>query len=133
MSFFRIALPALFGVLAFCGCSAAVAGIADPCALSPLAGTVCADGSLYAGAFARSSRPLFAMPCDLGMEGTLSGGHWRCSGVRSVFAHGGAKAGKACASQTFGGHDDWVLPSLEELMLLCRGGSEFALCSCPAV
>ncbi|MBS1983237.1 MAG: DUF1566 domain-containing protein [Bdellovibrionales bacterium] len=40
----------------------------DPCNGSPSIGTVCADGSVYAGTSPDGSVPMYAMRCDIGMS-----------------------------------------------------------------
>ncbi|MDD3287620.1 MAG: hypothetical protein PHX43_01255 [Alphaproteobacteria bacterium] len=49
----------------------------DPCAVTnPTVGTVCFDGSVYAGLSPDGNVKMFAMPCDIGVSGTKN----NCSG-----------------------------------------------------
>jgi hypothetical protein len=83
---------------------AALAALTDGAAnaAQPKPGDRMADGTVYVGVSPTSERPLYAMPHDL--EGLYT---W-------------AGATTAAAAQTFGGHTDWRVPTLEELNMLYR-------------
>ena len=127
--------------------SVGTASSALACASSAV-GTVCSDGTIYAGLSPDGLVPMYAMPCDVGMSGTYNS----CTGTRSTFLWGtygvytdrispntgkantlgliahysayndgyviGVPAASACASQTYGGHSDWYLPAESELDVL---------------
>jgi hypothetical protein len=65
--------------------AARVRGDSDPCAGDPGVGTVCTDGTVYAGVTPDGNRPIYAMPCDLGMIPKKDGDKWTCSGNRETY------------------------------------------------
>ena len=62
---------------------------ADPCAGSPVAGTVCADGSVYAGISPDGNVPMFVTRCDAG--GSLVGS--TCTGRSGITWNNGTDYG----------------------------------------
>lgn len=124
------------------------AATSDPCDGSPAVGTMCADGSLYAGLSPDGNVKMFTTPCDVGMtwNGTV------CTGVRSGFSWNdgstnyvvtgaaSATSGKTntdqlvalgtspspapylaarqCGTNLVLGHGDWYLPAKDELNVL---------------
>jgi hypothetical protein len=131
------------------GASVWAASTTGSCASSPAVGTVCADGSVYAGLSADGNLPMYAQRCDLGM--TWNGA--TCTGVRSIIAwNNGAgsyvlesqtntSTGRAntaalaalgdadsphtaaidCVGLNEDGHTDWYLPSRNELATIYAG------------
>ena len=123
----------------------------DPCAAtSPTIGTVCADGSVYAGITPDTSVKMYAAPCDYGMTGS-AGNCTGTSGQQLAWSGGGSIA-TGVTSQTTGrantlalhnddgnadapygaadycynlsnylGHSDWYLPALGEATILYQG------------
>jgi len=105
----------------------------DPCAGVPAAGTVCADGSIYAAML--NGKKIYTTPCDVGMTGTKN----NCTGTRSlpVFGCSGSLHGASsttdgaanttalvacspnvaavCDSLVAYGKSDWYLPASSEI------------------
>jgi hypothetical protein len=116
----------------------------DPCAGSPTIGTVCIDGTIYAGLTPDGNVPMFASPCDYGQSGvgcatgTAASTKWSYgnsiatgftgnvtgrSYTASLFALNGNadgpyEAATDCKTLTQNGHSDWYLPALAEINVL---------------
>lgn len=58
--------------------------VGDPNCSAGAIGTICTDGTLYAGLSPDGNVPMYAAPCDLGMSGTKG----NCSGARSYLEWG---------------------------------------------
>ncbi|MCB9990481.1 MAG: DUF1566 domain-containing protein [Rhodospirillales bacterium] len=124
-----------FGVMQYCNGTAWVsvgkAGV-DPCAGSPVPGTACADGTVYAGNL--SGTDLFVPPADQSAGTTWNNGtfNWTVTGATSNtdgaantttldgLADAGSphQAAKLCAGLSAHGHTDWYLPAKDELNVL---------------
>lgn len=146
-AFMRSSGPEQSGVLYRLSCQSGIwedldAGAVDPCAggcNSPSPGTVCADGSIYAGISPDGNIPMFTTPADAGQfawndanstGNTTTGqtsfvtGQANTSaliGLDSNSAVGGIqphRAAQHCANLSAHGHDDWYLPSQNELNVL---------------
>ena len=121
------------------------------CASSPAVGTVCADGSVYAGLTPDGGVAMYAQRCDIGQSWNGSA----CSGVRSLvnfdnglgnaigtgiqsastglsnttslYSNASASAPFASAVQCHNlnedGHTDWYLPATSELQVLATNKS----------
>lgn len=72
-------------------------GGTDLCLGTPSVGTVCADGTVYAGLSPDGNAPLYAMPCDLGMMAQRKGDAWMCTGPRDTYSFNNG-SGKAVAT-----------------------------------
>jgi Protein of unknown function (DUF1566) len=117
----------------------------DPCVGSPTIGTICADGSMYAGLSPDGNVPMYAARCDAGQSwngstcaGTAVTQNWSYGGTivlgltsnstgRSNTAtmysdngnaDGPYQAASYCTTLSLGGHTDWYLPALGELEIL---------------
>ncbi|MBI1321640.1 DUF1566 domain-containing protein [bacterium] len=67
-------------VITIAQASLSFTGITDPCAGAPAVGTVCADGSVYAGNSPDGNVPMFVTRCDLGQTWDGSA----CTGTRTL-------------------------------------------------
>ncbi len=126
-----------------------VATSGGDCTGSPAVGTICADGSVYAGLSPDGNVKMYTTRCDYGQ--TWSGA--ACTGTRApqnwnngssnwtttnytngntgkannaglvALADAGAPyaAANTCASLNINGHTDWYLPALNELNVLYTG------------
>jgi hypothetical protein len=83
-------------------------------------GTRMADGSIYVGLTTEGTSQIFAMPTDLIIR------RWR-RGVSTVTFNDAAKAIQRLNSHKSFGHDDWQIPSLENLRALYKNQNEGAL------
>jgi len=118
-------------------------------ATPPPVGTVCADGTVYAGMSPDGNVPMFTQRCDLGMswDGTnCIGARWTQtwnngtsvytgytnvvtgkanSAAIAVLADTGAPYTAAinCENLNENGHTDWYLPAREELFVLITGNA----------
>ena len=118
----------------------------DPCsATSPSIGTVCSDGSIYAGITPDGYVKMFIAPCDAGMTGsagsctgTAIGLAWSAGAsiTTGVTSQSTGKANTAalyaddsnadapyyaanyCYTLNYLGHTDWYLPALGELEVI---------------
>ncbi|MDD3287824.1 MAG: DUF1566 domain-containing protein [Alphaproteobacteria bacterium] len=112
----------------------------DICSDSPSIGTICSDGSVYAGLSPDGNVKMYTTRCDLGMSWNGSA----CSGGRTGYIWGvrstitginsttagesntsglsalgsNYQAARACAAQNVHGHTDWYLPAKDELNVL---------------
>ncbi len=111
-------------------------------------GSVCSDGTIYAGLSPDGNVPMYTTPCDLGQTGTQK----NCTGTRSTYKWGtnnkttgytstitgeantdglvanygsyndgstvGVPVAQACADLSYGGNSDWYLLALNELDVL---------------
>lgn len=128
-----------------------ITGAVSSCAGSPSIGTVCPDGTVYAGISPDGGRPMFTTPTDAGLmpynNGNVAG--WISlplsyttglantntliitdsdSSVAGVQPH---IAAQFCADYTGYGKTDWYLPAFDELTVLCTnrvviGGFNFS-------
>jgi hypothetical protein len=120
------------------------------CGGTPAVGTVCADGTIYAGATPDGNVKMYTTPCDVGMSGTQGA----CTGTRATkkWSYGGSayvgttssvvgqsntlteylangnadgpyEAATYCKTLNLYGHTDWYLPALAELNTLYAGYS----------
>lgn len=120
---------------AFQGCTAAgwkvFYGAVDPCAGTPSVGTVCANGSVFAGNLSGTNR--FITPAD---NGNVAGDFWGCSGANIPAANSAsdgetntaqimvtcpAAVASICSNLVAHGNDDWYLPAPSEYGLLYTG------------
>lgn len=115
------------------------------CASSPAIGTVCADGSVYAGLSPNGSVPMYATRCDAGQSwsgvacaGSRSAYSWNNGTGWTTTGYTGNTTGKAnsagiaaladagsphvtaqyCENLNENGQTDWYLPALSELNVL---------------
>lgn len=115
------------------------APVADPCAGSPAAGTVCSNGSVYAGLSPDGNVKMFTTPADAGgfswNNGNSSGyvattrtsnttGEANTAAIILVDADSGVggtqphQAAQQCADLNAHGQTDWYLPARNELNVL---------------
>lgn len=119
----------------------------DVCAGTPTPGTVCADGTVYAGSSPDGNVSMFTTPCDAGLSydinisacvGTLFSPTWSTMNnlalglgasitgrlnTQVLYASNGNADGpypaaSYCVGLAFGGHNDWYLPASDELVVL---------------
>lgn len=113
----------------------------DPCSATPTPGTVCADGSVYAGISPDGNVPMYVTFCDIGKTksgatctGTSTNIAW-ASGATIATGYTSSVTGKAnsiglaalvnadapytaavnCRSLNQHGRTDWYLPAIDEL------------------
>jgi len=114
---------------------------ADPCAGSPAAGTVCSDGSVYAGLSPDGNVKMFTTPSDggnyqWGTHGTdttmdscdvptFSVGSCRTGASNTTLlvtnylgSEAGTQAAEYCDGLSAHGRSDWYLPAIAELGVL---------------
>lgn len=115
-------------------CMGIPTGAADVCQGSPSIGTVCADGTIYAGITPDGNIPMYAAPYDQpgtyawGTSGTLRGVNNVNTGeanTATLAAFGAAAhpAAYACATLTAQGYDDWYLPAHNEIQNFWNSGN----------
>lgn len=116
----------------------------DPCdATTPTAGTVCNDGSIYAGFTPDGNVKMYTTTCDAGQSGAQSSctgtrstktwsytntttgftnavtGQANSAGIYALTASSGPyEAATYCEELDSNGHTDWYLPALGELNVL---------------
>lgn len=112
----------------------------DPCAGSPSPGTVCADGTIYAGLSPDGNVPMYTTAADEGgfpwNNGNTSGytttnqtstttGMTNTTNLLTIDSDSNTAgtqphlAAQQCANSTANGHTDWYLPAKDELNVLC--------------
>jgi hypothetical protein len=124
------------------------------CASSPAIGTVCADGSVYAGLSPDGNVPMYAQRCDIGMTwngatctGARSGITWNngsgnfvALGIQTVntgrantaVMFAAADAGAAyqpaviCRNLNEDGHTDWYVPAYGEAAVMSANQASIA-------
>lgn len=121
----------------------------DNCTGSPTPGTVCADGSIYAGQSPDGDIPMYTTPADTGQftwsDGTstwVDTGMVNCEnapvdscktgeantallvGLRGSGSPGPYKGAEHCDGLVAHGHDDWYLPAKDELTVVSENSSE---------
>ncbi len=116
----------------------------DPCAASPTAGTLCGDGTIYVDLSPDGNTAMYTTPADAGQmtwndgsnnftdlpmvdcwgsgQPSCSQGEANTAEIVSV-SNGGATdapyvAGLYCDNLVAQGHNDWYLPSIDEMYLL---------------
>jgi|GEM_PF-796909 len=123
------------------------ASATDPCDGTPYPGTVCADGTIYAGITPDGNVKMYTTRCDPGMSwngsmctGTRTEMPWnsgsnldvpnrtRTTGLANtqlLITHGNTlsppvpyESARYCAGLSLHGRGDWYLPSIEELKLM---------------
>ena len=116
-----------------------VAAPVDPCAGSPAAGDVCADGTVYAGITPDGNVSMYVTRCDVGMSwngsactGTRLGRTWGTYGTTTgitnvntgeanttaLAVYGDTEAAKYCNDLSMHGQTDWYLPAKAELNVI---------------
>ncbi|MGE4350689.1 MAG: DUF1566 domain-containing protein [Bdellovibrionales bacterium] len=122
-----------------------VTTLADPCAGTPTAGAICANGTVYAGLSPDGNVAMYTTPCDAGQAwngssctGTRTEMPWSvratiATGITSYYygetntdslyalnanADGPYTAATYCHDLTQYGLDDWYLPATQELTVL---------------
>tara|TARA_B100000780_G_scaffold264160_1_gene218592 strand:- start:433 stop:1590 length:1158 start_codon:yes stop_codon:yes gene_type:complete len=117
----------------------------DPCYRSPTPGTVCADGSIYAGITQDGNVPMLVTTVAHESTETWNDGQTNYYYIDSCYSdwkgecytaammandsntvEAGVQphdAAAYCDGLTAHGHSDWYLPAIEELLLLWNGGS----------
>ena len=105
----------------------------DSCSGSPAVGTVCGDGSIYAGLSPDGNNPMFLMPYDVsntvafatccsavntGNTSTITGRANTIFYAARSDSDSPYTAAVLCRQQTFGGHSDWYIPALGEWQIV---------------
>ncbi|MFN3701640.1 MAG: DUF1566 domain-containing protein [Alphaproteobacteria bacterium] len=116
-----------------------------PCHTQPV-GTVCDDGTIYAGNSPDGNVPMFTTPADVGQfqwsSASVETGMGYCWQVPAVCVQGQSntsylqglhgnpnlyQAAHACFSLSAHGHDDWYLPARQEMEVLQANRGQGAL------
>jgi hypothetical protein len=98
----------------------------DVCAGSPSVGTVCADGSIYAGLSPDGNVKMYTTPADYGQSqfgwdtlyNGFDNGYTGRANSEGQAQAGGYWAAPACAELNAHGKSDWYLPAMYELDVL---------------